>query len=40
VALTVKTLHESFERRGLYDELGTETPTEPELQPPLTEGEE
>jgi hypothetical protein len=36
VALTVKTLNESFERRGLYDELGTE----PELQPPLTEGEE
>jgi hypothetical protein len=39
-ALLVKSLHESFERRGLYDELGIETPTEPELQPPLTEGEE
>jgi hypothetical protein len=33
VALAVKTLHESFERRGLYAELGTETPPAGALQP-------
>ena len=36
VALTVKTLHESFERRGLYDELGTETPPAGAIEPVTT----
>jgi hypothetical protein len=31
-ALTVRTLHESFERNDLYDELGTETPPPGALQ--------
>lgn len=34
-ALLVKSLHESFERRGLYDELGTETPPAGALEPDL-----
>jgi len=34
-ALLVKTLHESFQRQGLYDELGTETPPEGALAPTL-----
>lgn len=38
-ALLVKSLHESFERRGLYDELGTETPTQTEIEPPLSGGD-
>lgn len=33
MAKLIKTLHESFERRGLYAELGTETPSEGELEP-------
>lgn len=37
-ALLVKSLHESFERRGLYDELGTETPPAGALEPTLTLG--
>lgn len=32
-AQIVKTLHESFERHGLYDELGTETPRPGIVQP-------
>lgn len=34
-ALIVKALHESFDRRGLYDELGTETPPAGALEPTL-----
>lgn len=32
-AKAVKTLHEAFERRGLYQELGTETPPAGQLEP-------
>jgi len=35
-ALLVKSLHESFERRGLYDELGTETPPAGAIEPVTT----
>jgi hypothetical protein len=34
-ALMVKTVHEAFERRGLYDDLDTETPTPGELARPI-----
>lgn len=34
-AYVVRALHESFERRGLYNELGTEAPAPGELQPPI-----
>jgi len=36
VALAVKSLHESFDRRGLYDELGTETPPAGAVEPVQT----
>lgn len=36
IALAVKSLHESFERRGLYDELGTETPPAGAVEPVQT----
>jgi len=34
-ALAVKTLHETFERRGLYDELETKVPSQGELTEPV-----
>ena len=34
-ALAVKTLHETFERRGLYEELGTEAPEPGKLARPV-----
>jgi len=38
-ATLVKTLHESFERAGLYDELDIETPSAGDLEPAVTVGE-
>jgi hypothetical protein len=37
-AAAVKTLHETFQRHGLYDELGTETPEPGALREPVEAG--
>jgi len=34
-ALAVRSLHETFDRNGLYEELGTEAPTPAELDAPI-----